>query len=379
MEIPDLVTQRLGDEEVTTTVNLGDEDVACFTPTRTLIYRGEGLLSDESVEVYDHDIERLSVSEGRRKTKFTLAYVDRTEKFAISSAYTEQVIENLIDGILGVAGLLDDDESVSGVYRFSELTLIITDKRLVRHIGNVVWDDDFEEYSFDDVTGLSFEEGSVATQIVLSVNGRPQRIKAPNDEVPLLKRTLTETVCAYHDVQSLGELNAAASADADDESAASPADSGLTLDEDITPLVGESDAVSKEQADPLATPTTDDEPAQAVDETATADATETNVADASRTPDRSQQQEQAPDKSHLKTVEQHSATEQRTSEGNSGEQSSATGTQTDTTQRTPEPAIDPEEFEQLQDQVKMLTTAVQRQNDLLRQQHETIQQLLDQR
>lgn len=374
MEIPDLVTQRLGDETVTATVPLGDEDVACFTPTRTLIYSGEGLLSDESVDVYDHDIERLAVSEGRRKTKFTLEYVDRTEKFAIGSAYTERVLENLIDGILGVSEILDEDESVSGVYRFSELTLIITDKRLVKHIGNMVWDDDFEEYSFADVTALSFEEGSVATQIILSVDGRPQRIKAPNDEVPMLKRTLTEVVCAYHDVQSLGELNAAAvGSETADEPESPTANSGFTLDEDITPLVGESDAEREQQTDPLATP--DSESEKPVDETATT--TESNATEPSPATDTTTEagreqgttrQESPRDESHLKTVEQRK--EPVGAEPTSQAQSNAS-------QPAPEPAIDPAEFKQLQEQVATLTTAVQRQNELLRQQHETIQRLLE--
>ncbi len=374
MEIPDLVTQRLGDETVTTTVSLGDEDVACFTPTRTLIYSGEGLLSDESVAVYDHDIERLAVSEGRRKTKFTLEYVDRTEKFAIGSTYTERVLENLIDGILGVSGILDEDESVSGVYRFSELTLIITDKRLVKHIGNMVWDDDFEEYSFDDVTGLSFEEGSVATQIILSVDGRPQRIKAPNDEVPMLKRTLTEVVCAYHDVQSLGELNAAAVAsETVDEPESPTTNSGFTLDEDITPLVGESNVEREQQTDPLATP--DSEPDQPVDETTTTATTESNATESSVATETDHEQEtttqESPrDESHLKTVEQRK--EPVGTEPVSQAQSTPS-------QPAPEPAIDPAEFKQLQEQVTTLTTAVQRQNELLRQQHETIQRLLEQR
>ncbi len=38
----------------------------------------------------------------------------------------------------------------------------------------VTWDEDFEEYRFDDVTDLQFEEGSVATSVVMTVNERPR-------------------------------------------------------------------------------------------------------------------------------------------------------------------------------------------------------------
>ena len=70
-------------------------------------------------------------------------------------------------------------------------------------IGAAVIDEDFEVFPFADVTGLEFETGSVATQIVLAVDGRPQRIKAPNDEAPLLRRTLEEVLFAFHDVESV--------------------------------------------------------------------------------------------------------------------------------------------------------------------------------
>ena len=43
MEIPNLVRQSLGGEEIEAGVNLGDEDLICLTPTRTLLYRAEGL------------------------------------------------------------------------------------------------------------------------------------------------------------------------------------------------------------------------------------------------------------------------------------------------------------------------------------------------
>ena len=71
MEIPDLLRHRLG-AEPRNEVALDGEALAVFTRDRTLIYREESLLSDATVEVYGNDIERLSVSQGRRKTTFHL-------------------------------------------------------------------------------------------------------------------------------------------------------------------------------------------------------------------------------------------------------------------------------------------------------------------
>ena len=260
MEIPDRITQAAEGETIQSAVSLGDEDVICFTPTRTLLYRGEGLLSDESVESYSHDIERLNVSEGRRKTTFALEYVDRVEKFKIMSSRTDQVLSRLLAGVLGTAGVLGDEESVAGVFLFSELTLIVTDSRLVKHVGAYVWDPDYEEYAFEDVTGLDFEEGSVATQIVISVGGRPERIKAPSDEARRLRQTLTNALFAYYDVDSLDALNGKIGHKPEPDSEPTGTE-GLGLDENISPLVGDTGEESADSETTAEPPSTESETA----------------------------------------------------------------------------------------------------------------------
>ncbi|WP_324758567.1 DUF7115 domain-containing protein [Haloarcula sp. GH36] len=241
MEIPDLVREELGDEEVQAGVSLGDEDIVCFTPSRTLVYRGEGLLSDEGVEAFPYEFERLSVSEGRRKATFSLAYVDTKREFSVPVKRSEGVLERLLESSLSAAGVLDEEETVAGVYRFSELTLVVTSAQLLKHVGSVTWDGDFEQFAFEAVTGLEFEEGSVATAIVLSVDGRPERIKAPSNKAPSLRRTLQQALFAYHDVSSLDALNEKVGEDEDSESDVS----GLGLDAGIDPLVGDDEAAAE--------------------------------------------------------------------------------------------------------------------------------------
>jgi hypothetical protein len=261
MEIPDLVGERLGDEEIRAGVSLGDEDAVFTTGSRTLLYRSEGILSDESITELPHDVERLDLSEGRRKTKFELTYVDGTESFTVPNNRSEKVLKRLLVGVLRVGGVVGPDESVRGVYRFSELTVIISDGRLVKHVGSVLWDPDYEAYPFSDVTGLAFEEGSVATQIVLDVEGRPQRIKAPNDDAPMLRQTLQQALFAYHDVDSLAALNDAVASEPEGRSAAhdrSGRSDALTLDDGIDPLVGGSPEESR--AEPTQTESAGEEP-----------------------------------------------------------------------------------------------------------------------
>ncbi|WP_276272555.1 DUF7115 domain-containing protein [Haloarcula litorea] len=254
MEIPDLVQQELGDEEVRAVVNLGDEDTLCLTRTRTLVYRGEGLLSDETVESYPHDFERLEVGEGRRKTTLRLTYDDQKLELSVPNDRADPVLKRIVEGHLRVAGVVDGEETVAGVFRFSELTLVVTERRLLKHLGNVTWDADHETYPYDAVTGLEFEEGSVATSVVLSVDGRPERIKAPSEQAKTVRKTLEGALFSFHDVDSLAELNEAVGVDEDGDE--DGGDDRLGLESGIDPLVGGDEAAETADEGAKQEPTT---------------------------------------------------------------------------------------------------------------------------
>lgn len=209
MDRPELITASLDGETVETAVDLGGGDAVYCTPTRTLLYRADGLLSDESVEEFPHDVDRLDVVEGRRKTTVRLTDPERTREFTVPADHTDAVLEGLLGGILRAAGDIEPDEHVRAVYRFSELTLVLTDARLLRHVGSAVWGTDRETYPFADATGLSAEEGTHATQLVIEIDGRPQRLKLPADRAATVRRTVEEALFAYHDVDSRAEFDEA--------------------------------------------------------------------------------------------------------------------------------------------------------------------------
>ena len=363
MEIPGPVRERLGEEEIRAGVNLGDEDAVCLTPTRTLVYRGEGLLSDESVSVLSHDVDRIDVTEGRRKTTFELTYVEGTKSFSVPKGRGEKVLELLIEGVLRVAGLTGAEESVHGVYRFSELTLILTDERLVKHVGSSVWDEDFEEFPYADVTHLDFEEGSVATQIVLTVDGRPQRIKAPNDDAPMLRQTLEQAIFAYHGVDSLAALNEAVGSNEGDEDAdeTGPRPMDLTLDEGIDPLVGGGGEDSVTAPPESEQPTEPDGTVQAESPTpssAPGEAVGTDAGARDVTP----------------TATPKEGAKDSTTDTDARSVAPAGG---DTASAADPQAVSHEDLDEIDAQLDALRTAVTKQNKLLRKQQQTIKQLVE--
>ncbi|MFH5799942.1 hypothetical protein [Haladaptatus sp. CMAA 1911] len=207
MNVPGIVQSSLGDEHVAAKVSLGGEDVLYVTPTRTLIYRADGLLSDESVEEYPHDAERISVSEGRRKSTITLDYgIDGTETFKIPTKRLHDALHPVIAGVLNGAGVTDSNEQVLQTYQFSELTLVLTSARVVKHVGEAIWDTDFEQFHFADVTGLDVEEGTVSSQIIIEAEGRPQRIKTPSERTREVRERIEQGLLSYHDVGSYAEF-----------------------------------------------------------------------------------------------------------------------------------------------------------------------------
>ncbi len=237
MSVPGIVQSRLDGEQVAAQVALGGEDGLYVTRTRTLIYRADGLLSDESVEEYPHDAERIEISEGRRKSSIALDYgIDGEEKFKIPSSRLYEALHPVLAGVLNAADVTGPDETVKQTYQFSELTLVITSERVVKHVGAAVWDEDYEEFHFDDVTALDVEEGSVSSQIIIESGGRPQRIKTPSDQTREVRERIERALLDHHEMSSYDEFarehadpdeQAEAegeSAAADDEAAESEAD-----------------------------------------------------------------------------------------------------------------------------------------------------------
>ena len=221
MTLPETVSEHLDGEQPVAEVDLGGEDRLVVTPTRTLVYRAEGLLSDETVEAFPHDAERITLTTSRRKAKLTLDYgLDGEETLSVPKAKIDEVLYPLLAGVLDANGITDPGETVKRTFRFSELTLIVTDKRVVKHIGQAVWDEEHEEYHYDNVTDLAFEPGNVATSVVITHDGRQERFKAPSDDARAVEAAITDALLSYHDLRDIDELRARAA----DEAPAADAD-----------------------------------------------------------------------------------------------------------------------------------------------------------
>ncbi|MBB6645086.1 DUF7115 domain-containing protein [Halobellus ruber] len=238
MSQPEIVRSDLGDERVVAHVDLGGEDGLYVTPTRTLLYRAEGLLSDESVEEFSHGAERITVSEGRRKAKVTLDYgLDGERTISLPTSRLDRALQPIVRGVLRENGVLDADESIAQLFRFKELTVVVAGERVVRHIGSGLWDQEFESYHYSDVTDLEFEDGSVNTSVVLTVDGQRERFKTPNEDARAVRSALESTLLSYWDVDSIEGLRAATTPEeSDPESAEAGEEEDVSFGDGPDPL-----------------------------------------------------------------------------------------------------------------------------------------------
>ncbi|MCQ4334025.1 hypothetical protein KM295_11130 [Natronomonas sp. F2-12] len=215
--LPELLSETVGNATVVDTVDIGGGDAVAVTHRATHVYRSDGLLSDESVETFEHDTDRLSVRSKRRKSEIHLEDIDSERSFTVASKVADPIVEAMLEGVLRTTGAIGADEEVIAQFRFSELTFVVTGTQLLEHVGSAVWDGDFDAVEHADLTGLDFEKGSVATQVVIETDRRRRRVKVPNEHAGGVRRAIQDAVFGFYGVSSLEELRAEFSAAAESE------------------------------------------------------------------------------------------------------------------------------------------------------------------
>ncbi len=243
MAVPDLVRERLGGEKPVARVPLGGDDELWVTPTRALVYRAEGLISGETVDEYPLEAEAIGLEAGRRKTTLRLDRgYEGGDEFTVPTKHADAALRPVVEGVLASAGVTADGESVEQVYRLGELSLVVTDGRVVKHVGAGVWDaEDFEEFPYEGVSDLDLEQGSVSSELVIEVDGRPQRIKTPSEDAHAIRKEVESALLAHHEVDSMAALRRKVAPDeeppAEEGADEVPAAGESTGDDELGPLL----------------------------------------------------------------------------------------------------------------------------------------------
>jgi len=378
MSLPELLDSALDGEPSVAQVQLGGEDVLVVTPSRTVVYRADGLLSDESIESYPHDAERVDLSVGRRKAKLTLDYgLDGSETLGFPAKRVEGVLHPILAGVISAAGITEAGETVHKTFRFSDLTLIVTSRRVIKHIGSAVWDSDFEAFAYSGLTDVDFEEGSVATSIVLTHNGRQNRFKTPNSDARAVREAIVEAVCEFHGVTSIEELREAMANQEDGDSEAAAPESVDRLDFGDGP-----DPLSAEPGELESTPMNATQTESTVDEDLAASLEGTDTQSAATTQSADQSADQSTDQSTTtqptetaQPAEQSAGQQQAVVESTSEE--AAEPETVDAFEGSPFESAGPIDEDDISAQIAALTEQVEQQERQLARQADLIETLIE--
>ncbi|MFB6148962.1 MAG: hypothetical protein ABEJ48_04795 [Halobacteriales archaeon] len=348
MSVPTIVRDHLDDEDVVERVSLGGEDELFVTPTRTLIYGAEGILSNESVTEYQLDAERIVIEEGRRKDTIRLDHgIDGSDAFSVPSSSLEAVLKPVLEGVLAAAGAIEADESISRLYRLGELSLAITDAGVIKHVGRPLWDEDYERFDFENVTNLDIEEGEVSSQIIIEINHRPERIKTPSGDSREISQRIKEALLEYHGVESFTAFR---------EQVAPPED---PTDESVAE---EKTTTVETTTEPDPTPEPEPEPTRSTGSTTNDLDIDLGELDASSLRGIGEAPEQPAESERASGAE---------GEPQASESLEAAGFQT-------AGAVNEEsQTEEILDEIAELRTAVERQNEVLEEQQRTIERLIE--
>jgi len=378
MSLPELLDSALDGEPSVAQVQLGGEDVLVVTPSRTVVYRADGLLSDESIESYPHDAERVDLSVGRRKAKLTLDYgLDGSETLGFPAKRVEGVLHPILAGVISAAGITEAGETVHKTFRFSDLTLIVTSRRVIKHIGSAVWDSDFEAFAYSGLTDVDFEEGSVATSIVLTHNGRQNRFKTPNSDARAVREAIVEAVCEFHGVTSIEELREAMANQEDGDSEAAAPESVDRLDFGDGP-----DPLSAEPGELESTPMNATQTESTVDEDLAASLEGTDTQSAATTQSADQSTDQSADQSTTtqptetaQPAEQSAGQQQAVVESTSEE--AAEPETVDAFEGSPFESAGPIDEDDISAQIAALTEQVEQQERQLARQADLVETLIE--
>lgn len=207
MSLPGGVNMLVDEDELINQVELDDHRTLFITPSRIIAYRESSLLTEESVDTYDTAIERLGLEEGKKHVTVTFEYNNQAQQeLQLPQQTMRKALKALLASVVRATNVVESDESIKDLYRFNELTIVVTDRRLIQHLGTALWAQPHTSIEYEAIRGINTEVGTVSTGVIIETTESTERLKVPQDTADQFVSMIEQSVCEYHDVSSLGIL-----------------------------------------------------------------------------------------------------------------------------------------------------------------------------
>ena len=220
MELPDVISDMVLDDEIILSRTLISNSVEMIvTSTRLFLYRGTSLINTESFEEYKLNVDRISISPDRKKAQITLDYgSNRTIEFQAYRKYLDMIYEPLIRGVIHANNILQQGESIKKIYRKGELTVVLTNMKILKHIGTSLWDLDFENFNLETISRIYVAEGGSSSEVIIESNNRLHRIKTTTSVAQSLCDSSIIELISFHNFPTYLEFKKSLHSSSDDMS-----------------------------------------------------------------------------------------------------------------------------------------------------------------
>lgn len=201
MDIPGLLSDSIREEEkIVSRVLVASGTNMITTNERVFIHREEGIINNEIFEEYSLDVEQISVFSDKRKARVVLSYgLEGTREFSVYAKYYERVVDPLVRGVIKATGVVEPGELIRHVHRYGQLTIVLTDKQVLKHIGIALWSRDYESYRHEDIARIDIETGGASAEILIEYKGRIHRIKTDKERARRICVQARNCLALYRD------------------------------------------------------------------------------------------------------------------------------------------------------------------------------------
>lgn len=207
MSLPAGVSGLVDEDELIDDVALDGHRSLYVTPAKAVTFRERSLFTEESVDVYPTDIDRLLLEEGKRQSTVTFEYPDgQSSSLELPTEAMAPALKALLASATRATGAIPTDETILDLYRFNELTVILTDRRLLKHVGWAMWAASHDQIDYTDVRNIRVEQGQVSTGVNIDTDDGSDRLKIPHDTADDFVARLKSAVCDFHGIDDIGVL-----------------------------------------------------------------------------------------------------------------------------------------------------------------------------
>jgi hypothetical protein len=126
------------------------------------------------------------------------------------------IYDPLIRGAIHAKNTLQQGESIKKICRKGELTIVLTNMKILKHIGTSLWDIDFESFDLETISKIYVDAGGISSELIIESNNRLHRIKTTANIAQSLCDSSINELISFHNFPTYSEFQKSSLSSSDD-------------------------------------------------------------------------------------------------------------------------------------------------------------------